>query len=89
MPDYIGAVRTANAGLDKAVANLEPLKANYPGVSYADLYTLAGVAAIQALRGPVIKWFSFTYLPPLKGQMPPLGAYFEYLECLLPRFVPH
>jgi len=61
-PDYIGAVHTANAGLDKAVAKLEPLKANYPGASYADLYTLAGVAAIQALGGPVIKWLSF--LPP-------------------------
>lgn len=48
----------ANAGLDKAVAKLEPFKAKYPDVSYADLYTLAGVASIEALGGPVIKWSS-------------------------------
>ena len=47
---------TANAGLDKAVDKLEPLKNAHPAVSYADLYTLAGVAAIEALGGPVIKW---------------------------------
>ena len=32
-----------NAGLDKAVAWLEPVKQSNPSISYADLYTLAGV----------------------------------------------
>jgi len=46
----------ANAGLDKAVAKLEPLKDKYPYVSYADLYTLAGAVAIETLGGPDIPW---------------------------------
>lgn len=45
-----------NAGLDKAVAWLEPLKQANPTVSYADLYTLGGVAAIKALGGPAVPW---------------------------------
>jgi catalase (peroxidase I) len=31
----------ANAGLDKAVKKLEPIKAKHPDVSYADLYALS------------------------------------------------
>jgi cytochrome c peroxidase len=46
----------ANAGLDQAVAWLEPVKAKHPLVSYADLYSLAGVEAIAAMGGPVIPW---------------------------------
>ncbi|GAX18607.1 cytochrome c peroxidase [Fistulifera solaris] len=49
-----------NAGLkDTAVQWLEPIHAKYDGlISYADLYTLAGVAAIHAMGGPVIPWSS-------------------------------
>jgi cytochrome c peroxidase len=32
------------------------VKAKHPGISYADLYTLAGVVAIQAMGGPAIPW---------------------------------
>lgn len=46
----------ANAGLDKARALLEPIKQKHPNVSYADLYTFAGAAAIEAMGGPVIPW---------------------------------
>ena len=35
----------ANAGLSKMVDKLEPLHAQFPGVSYADTYTLAGKVA--------------------------------------------
>jgi len=45
-----------NAGLGKARDLLEGLKKKYPGVSYADLYTLAGTVAIEALGGPKCKW---------------------------------
>ena len=44
-----------NAGLDKLVEKLEPIKKAYPGVSYADLYTLAGVTAIEA-AGLKVPW---------------------------------
>ena len=49
----------ANAGLDIAVGWLEPVYKKYnkeTDLSYADLYTLAGVVAIEALGGPVIRW---------------------------------
>lgn len=46
----------ANAGLGLARSLLEKIKAKHPGISYADLYTLSGVVAIQAMGGPVIPW---------------------------------
>ncbi|KAJ2554695.1 heme peroxidase [Coemansia sp. RSA 1933] len=46
----------ANAGLDVARARLEPLKKKYPAISYGDLYTLAGVVAVQELGGPTVRW---------------------------------
>lgn len=47
-----------NAGLDKAVKWLEPVKKKFPGASYADIFTLAGVVAIKAAAGPTIPWRS-------------------------------
>ena len=49
-------VHGGNAALDKMVAKLEPIHAQFPGVSYADLYTLAGKVAIEAAGGPTIAW---------------------------------
>ncbi|KXS19130.1 heme peroxidase [Gonapodya prolifera JEL478] len=46
----------ANAGLDKARAKLEAVKAKHPWISYADLWTLAGATAIEAMGGPKINW---------------------------------
>ncbi|CAM9111738.1 unnamed protein product [Ectocarpus sp. 4 AP-2014] len=48
----------ANAGLNNAVGWLEPIKKKYPAMSYGDLYTLAGVTAIEKMGGPTIKWRS-------------------------------
>jgi cytochrome c peroxidase len=46
----------ANAGLDIARNLLEPVKKKYPGISYADLWTLAGAVAIESMGGPKIPW---------------------------------
>jgi len=46
----------ANAGLEKARAILEPIKAKFPWISYADLWTLAGAVAVEGMGGPVIPW---------------------------------
>jgi len=49
----------ANAGLDIAVSWLEPIFKKFnkaTDLSYADLYTLAGVVAIEKLGGPKIPW---------------------------------
>jgi cytochrome c peroxidase len=48
----------ANAGLKKARDFLEPIKAKYPKLSYADLWTLAAVVAIEKMGGPKIPWRS-------------------------------
>ena len=41
-----------NAGLDKMVAKLEPIKERNSAISYADLYTYAGKVAIEEMGGP-------------------------------------
>ena len=50
----------ANAGLDLAIAWMEPVYKKYNrlgfDLSYADLYTLAGVVAISTMGGPNIPW---------------------------------
>nr|BBB37586.1 ascorbate peroxidase [Chattonella marina var. antiqua] len=44
----------ANAGLQIAMEKLEPLKASHSEISYADLYQLASVVAIEFCGGPQI-----------------------------------
>lgn len=46
----------ANAGLGIARDLLEKLKKKFPEITYADLWTLAGVVAIKDMGGPVIPW---------------------------------
>jgi len=45
-----------NAGLHVARDLLESVKAKNPGITYADLYTLAGCVAIETMAGPKIEW---------------------------------
>lgn len=45
----------ANAGLGNARAFLEPIAKNY-SLSQADIWTLAGATAVEAMGGPVIPW---------------------------------
>ena len=35
---------------------LEPIKQKHPWISYADLWTLAGVTSLEALGGPKVQW---------------------------------
>lgn len=55
---------TANRGLGVARNLLEPIKMQYPWITYADLYTLAGAVAIEEMGGrffllPFISWWLF------------------------------
>lgn len=43
-----------NAGLNIARNLLEPIKAKYPDMTYADLYILAGVVAVEEMGGPKV-----------------------------------
>ena len=46
----------ANAGLENARKFHEPIKAKFPWISYSDLWTLGGVAAVQEMGGPKVLW---------------------------------
>lgn len=46
----------ANAGLKFARDFLEPIKQKHPWITYADLWTLASVVAIEEMGGPKIPW---------------------------------
>ncbi|KAK9690774.1 hypothetical protein RND81_09G153200 [Saponaria officinalis] len=44
----------ANNGLKKAIDWCEEIKAKYPKITYADLYQLAGVVAVEVTGGPTV-----------------------------------
>lgn len=46
----------ANAGLAHARAFLEPIKKEFPWITYADLWCLAAVVAVKEMGGPEVKW---------------------------------
>ncbi|KAF9163358.1 heme peroxidase [Actinomortierella ambigua] len=46
----------ANAGLGIARERLNRIKDQFPEISYGDLWTLAGVVAIQEAGGPIMNW---------------------------------
>jgi L-ascorbate peroxidase len=46
----------ANAGLKIAIDFCEGIKAKYPVITYADLYQLAGVVAVEVTGGPSIEF---------------------------------
>ena len=46
----------ANAGLIAARDFLDPIKQKNPWISYSDLWTLAGVCAVQEMQGPIVPW---------------------------------
>ncbi|KFA64158.1 hypothetical protein S40285_00806 [Stachybotrys chlorohalonatus IBT 40285] len=46
----------ANAGLLAARDFLQPVKEQFPWITYSDLWILGGVAAIQEMQGPIIPY---------------------------------
>ncbi|CAN6463172.1 unnamed protein product [Victoria cruziana] len=64
---------SANAGLDIAVRLLEPIKEQFPTLSYADFVQLAGVVAIEVTGGPDIVFHpgrEDKTEPPVEGRLP-------------------
>jgi len=45
----------ANAGLEHARAFLEPIKEQFPDVSWSDLWVFAGLVALEEMQGPHIR----------------------------------
>ncbi|TCD68259.1 heme peroxidase [Steccherinum ochraceum] len=50
------AAHGANAGLNVARDLMEKVKQEFPWISYGDLWTLGGVAAVQEMAGPKVPW---------------------------------
>lgn len=50
------ASHAANNGLAHARAFLEPIKQQFPWITYSDLWTLAASCAVQEMGGPIIPW---------------------------------
>ncbi|SCU99661.1 LAME_0G04676g1_1 [Lachancea meyersii CBS 8951] len=46
----------SNKGLQNGFKFLSPIQKEFPWISHGDLYTLAGVTAIQEMQGPKIPW---------------------------------
>jgi len=81
----------ANAGLQHARVFLEPIKEKHSWISYADLWTLAGVVAIEAMNGPKIKWqagrtdfVDDSNLPP-RGRLPDAAQAADHLRHIFYR----
>ncbi|KAK4971922.1 hypothetical protein LTR66_011367 [Elasticomyces elasticus] len=81
----------ANAGLQHARVFLEPVKSAHPWITYADLWTLAGVVAIREMGGPDIQWLpgrtDFTddsKLPP-RGRLPDGAQGAEHIRFIFGR----
>ncbi|XP_030504263.2 L-ascorbate peroxidase, cytosolic [Cannabis sativa] len=63
----------ANNGLDIAVRLLEPIKEQFPILSYADFYQLAGVVAVEVTGGPEVPFHPGRQdkpEPPPEGRLP-------------------
>ncbi|RDX62297.1 L-ascorbate peroxidase 3, partial [Mucuna pruriens] len=63
----------ANNGLKKAIDFCEEVKAKYPKITYADLYQLAGVVAVEVTGGPTIDFVPGrrdSKISPREGRLP-------------------
>lgn len=81
----------ANAGLQHARLFLEPVKRQHPWITYADLWTLAGVTAISAMGGPEIPWLpgrtdfvDDSKLPP-RGRLPDAAQGADHVRAIFYR----
>jgi cytochrome c peroxidase len=81
----------ANAGLQHARKFLEPVKATHLWITYSDMWTLAGVVAIQEMGGPNIPWkpgrtdfVDDSKLPP-RGRLPDATQAADHLRHIFYR----
>ncbi|KDN52679.1 class II peroxidase [Tilletiaria anomala UBC 951] len=76
----------ANAGLQHARVFLEAIKEKHSWITYSDLWTLAGVVAIEQMGGPKIPWkpgrsdFANDSLLPPRGRLPDAAQGSDHLR---------
>ncbi len=81
----------ANAGLQHARVFLEPIKEKHSWITYADLWTLAGVVAIESMGGPKIQWrpgrtdFADDSRLPPRGRLPDAAQGNDHLRWIFYR----
>ncbi|XP_050212950.2 L-ascorbate peroxidase 1, cytosolic-like [Mercurialis annua] len=75
----------ANTGLDIAVRLLEPLKEQFPTLTYADFYQLAGIVAVEITSGPEIPFHpgrEDKLKPPPEGRLPNANKGADHLRAV-------
>ena len=75
----------ANNGLDIAVRMLEPIKEEFPILSYGDFYQLAGVVAVEITGGPDVPFHPGREdkpEPPLEGRLPDATKGSDHLRAV-------
>nr|UVJ68614.1 Pod [Lilium brownii] len=73
----------ANNGLDIAVKLLEPIKEQFPVLSYGDFYQLAGVVAVEVTGGPDVPFHPGREdkpEPPMEGRLPDASKGCDHLR---------
>ncbi|KAM5583916.1 L-ascorbate peroxidase, cytosolic [Rosa sericea] len=73
----------ANNGLDIAVRLLDPIKEQFPILSYADFYQLAGVVGVEVTGGPDVPFHPGREdkpKPPPEGRLPDAGKGSDHLR---------
>ncbi|KAI0302677.1 cytochrome c peroxidase [Russula brevipes] len=84
------ALHGANNGLHIARGLMEEIKKEFEWISYGDLWTLAGVAAIQEMGGPTIPWRpgridGFAKHATPDGRLPDAGEGQDHLRAIFYR----
>ncbi|KAK6922573.1 hem peroxidase [Dillenia turbinata] len=80
--------RKENEGLEEAIKFCEELKAKHPKITYADLYQLAGVVAVEVTGGPTIDFFpgrKDSLKPPKEGLLPDATKGVQHLKDIFYR----
>ena len=81
----------SNAGLQNGAKFLEPILEQFSWISHGDLYTLAGVTAVQEMQGPKIPWRSGRIdqpeeTTPENGRLPDATRDANYVRNYFSRF---
>eukprot|EP00252_Welwitschia_mirabilis_P015088 TRINITY_DN33223_c0_g1_i1.p1 TRINITY_DN33223_c0_g1~~TRINITY_DN33223_c0_g1_i1.p1 ORF type:complete len:291 (+),score=64.93 TRINITY_DN33223_c0_g1_i1:267-1139(+) len=78
----------SNRGLKIAIDLLEPIKAKFPNITYADLYQLAGVVAVEITGGPMIDFVpgrKDSLASPKEGRLPDASKGAQHLRDIFYR----
>ncbi|KAJ9703757.1 hypothetical protein PVL29_005163 [Vitis rotundifolia] len=79
---------SANRGLETAVDLCEKVKRKHPCITYADLYQLAGVVAVEVTGGPTIHFVpgrQDSLSSPAEGRLPDANKGAEHLRLVFNR----